>query len=192
MSLVEMFNPRPNISSSPPAGVSANPDTAQHKRGASISTLGLAGSNQGPTSPYNAFARQRRASISTSSASGSPEFRNSFGDEPAVIEEDDSVQGPAGGSPTSPSFARRVSFGAQALRDVRQAGPGTSNGGRRPSSSLYTLDEDGTHRVHLNSRSSETAKAGGKSRGRPQSSYSPIPLACFHSCQLRASLILSR
>jgi len=84
--------------------------------------LGLAAGSQ--DTPYNAFSRQRRASISTSSASSSPEFRNSF-DEGAVIEEDDKVGALA--TPPSPSFARRLSFGAQALRDVRQGGTSPSN-----------------------------------------------------------------
>lgn len=86
--------------------------------------LGLSGSANSQDSPYNAFSRQRRASISTTSASGSPEFRNSF-DESAVIEDDDKV-GPIN-SPPSPSFARRLSFGAQALRDVRQGGTSPTN-----------------------------------------------------------------
>lgn len=43
------------------------------------------------------------------------------------MEEDDSSQ--AALNPPSPSFARRVSFGAQALRDVRVGGsPGTTGG----------------------------------------------------------------
>lgn len=170
MSLVDMFSARPALGSSPPAAVQPTPDTAQHRRGTSISTLGLTTQGTGQTSPYNAFAKQRRASISTSSASSSPEFRNSFGDEPAVIEEDDMSKS-SYGAPPSPSFARRVSFGAQALRDVRQGGPVTPAGGRRPSSSLYTLSEDSNHPAQRHSRSPETAMAGGKSQGR-----SPISL----------------
>jgi len=61
--------------------------------------------------------------------SSSPDFKNSFGDEPAVLEEDDTARATIN-PPSSPSFARRVSFGAQALRDVRLGGsPGASGGG---------------------------------------------------------------
>jgi len=94
----------------------------------SLTTLGLGGSSPNQTSPFTAFAKQRRASISTSSGSGSPEFRNSFGDEPAVLEEDDRSAVPMN-TPATPSFARRVSFGAQALRDVRQGSNAGGTGG---------------------------------------------------------------
>jgi len=67
--------------------------------------------------------------VATSSVSSSPDFRNSFSDEPAVLEEDDTARATIN-PPASPSFARRVSFGAQALRDVRLGGsPGASGGG---------------------------------------------------------------
>jgi hypothetical protein len=78
-----------------------------------------------------------------------------------VVEEDDSVQ-----APPSPSFARRVSFGAQALRDGRLAGsPVAAGGGRRPSSSLFTLDETSENAASSRRTPSGTAKTGGKSRG---------------------------
>jgi len=132
-SFAELFNPRSAIStsasSSPPsAPISSSVPAPQHRRGMSITTFGLAGNNPNPTSPYTAFAKQRRASISTSSGSGSPEFRNSFGDEPAVLEEDDQTRVPLN-TPATPSFARRVSFGAQALWDVRQGGSVGAPGG---------------------------------------------------------------
>ncbi|KIW42726.1 hypothetical protein, variant 1 [Exophiala oligosperma] len=133
-SFIDMFNPRSaqstattGLSSSPPStNTSSNPNNTQHRRGTSITGLGLTTNPSGQT-PFSAF--QRRASIATSSASSSPDFKNSFGDEPAVIEEDDtSTQ--AIGQPPSPSFARRVSFGAQALRDVRMgSSPGSATGG---------------------------------------------------------------
>lgn len=166
-SFVDMFNPRaannPSISSSPPSSaIPTTPGVSQHRRGVSISTLGLAGSGSGQTSPFNAFAKQRRASIATSSGSGSPEFRNSFGDEPAVLEEDESTRGPVI-PPGSPSFARRVSFGAQALRDVRQGGmAGSPGAGRRPSSSLFTLDENSENTNPDSRASTRTAKTAGK------------------------------
>ena len=167
-SIVDMFSPRSNsttaaVSSSPPsAAVPSTPSVIQ-RRGTSITALGLTTNPQNQSSPYTAFARQRRASIATSSTSSSPDFKNSFGDEPAVIEEDDpsraTVQSP------SPSFARRVSFGAQALRDVKTGGsPGASGGGRRPSS-LFTLDENFENATPSRQAASGTAKTAGKSRG---------------------------
>jgi hypothetical protein len=134
-SFTELFIPRPAASQrsqshSPPNTNLQTPmgNTQPNRRPMSIATLGLSG-NTNQSSPLNAFAKQRRASVASSSASGSPEFRNSF-EENAVIEEDTHTDVPAN-TPASPSFARRVSFGAQALRDVRSTG-GTS-GGRRPS-----------------------------------------------------------
>ncbi|KAF7514031.1 hypothetical protein GJ744_006645 [Endocarpon pusillum] len=95
-------------------------NTQGNRRGMSITTFGLGGNSpNSQNSPLNAFAKQRRASVA-SSASGSPEFKNSFEDS-AVIEEDHQTGVPTN-TPASPSFARRVSFGAQALRDVRSTG----------------------------------------------------------------------
>jgi len=78
-------------------------------------------------SPFSAFAKQRQTSESTSSGTGSPDFKNSFADEPAVIEDDATNAQP--NPPSSPSFARRMSFGAQALRDVKHGGGSGSGGG---------------------------------------------------------------
>jgi len=125
----------------------------------SITTLGLNGNSpNSQNSPLSAFARQRRASVASSSASGSPEFKNSFEDS-AVIEEDHQT-----GAPATPSFARRVSFGAQALRDVRSTG--TASGGRRPSlfATLQEQPENETPRNDL-SPSNSKATARGGSRG---------------------------
>lgn len=171
-SFVEMFNPRLNtnssaISSSPPsAAVPSTPTVPQHRRGTSITALGLT-TNPSNQSPLTAFGLQRRASVATSSVASSPDFKNSFGDEPAVLEEDDASRATMN-PPSSPSFARRVSFGAQALRDVRLGGsPGsTSGGGRRPSSSvLSTLNENSENATAPRRAPSGTAKTAGKSRG---------------------------
>ena len=173
-SFVEFFQSRtaPNAptSSSPPSNSTptAIPKSTGHNRSLSAA-LGLSTSSPSQSNPYNAFQRQRRASVTTS-GSGSPEFRNSFGDEPAVIEEDEPMK-PMGNTPPSPSFGRRLSFGAQALRDVRQAsGPGSPGAGRQPSSSLYTLSEG------QETKAPRTAATGGKSRGLsslPQYSLGP-------------------
>ncbi|KIX07029.1 uncharacterized protein Z518_05005 [Rhinocladiella mackenziei CBS 650.93] len=166
-SFVDLFNPRLNtsaaaVSSSPPsATMSASPSVPQQRRGTSITALGLTTNPSHQSSPFTAFQRQRRASIATSSAASSPDFKNSFGDEPAVIEEDDSTR-QSQNSPSSPSFARRVSFGAQALRDVRMGGsPGASGGGRRPSS-LFTLDENSENATPSRQTASGTAKTAGE------------------------------
>ncbi|KAJ9605051.1 hypothetical protein H2200_010441 [Cladophialophora chaetospira] len=163
-SFVEMFNPRANsspsaaVSTSPPAAVVPPSPSVQHRRGTSITALGLTTNPSNP-SPFSAFGLQRRASVATSSVSSSPDFKNSFGDEPAVLEEDDTSRASIN-PPSSPSFARRVSFGAQALRDVRLGGsPGASGGGRRPSSSLLsTLDENSENATPSRRAASGTAK----------------------------------
>ncbi|KAK5942921.1 hypothetical protein PMZ80_003926 [Knufia obscura] len=170
-SFVEMLNPRAfgnsttssaSMSTSPSNAVPSAPGASNNGRKSMSMALGLQGSGNSQESPYNAFSRQRRASMSASSASGS-DFRNSF-DENAVIEEDDKI-GPMN-SPPSPSLARRLSFGAQALRDVRQGGTSpTNNAGRRPSYSLFTLSEDANadnKHPKSNSRSPGTAKTGGE------------------------------
>jgi hypothetical protein len=169
-SFTELFNPRPspgahstsysppNINTSTPMG---NPQS--NRRGMSITTLGLNGSSpNSQNSPLSAFARQRRASVASSSASGSPEFKNSFEDS-AVMEEDHQTGAPPI-TPATPSFARRVSFGAQALRDVRSTG--TASGGRRPSlfATLQEQPENETPRNDL-SPSNSKATARGGSRG---------------------------
>ncbi|OCT46737.1 hypothetical protein CLCR_02062 [Cladophialophora carrionii] len=168
-SIVEMFSPRLNtsssaaVSSSPPsAGVPSTPTVPQHRRGTSITALGLT-TNPSNQSHFSAFGLQRRASVATSSVASSPDFKNSFGDEPVVLEEDDTSRA-AINPPPSPSFARRVSFGAQALRDVRLGGsPGASGGGRRPSSSLLTtLDENSENATASRRATSGTAKTAGE------------------------------
>lgn len=168
-SFTEMFIPRPSSgtqgsSYSPPnANTSASMGSPQnHRRGMSITTLGLGGNSPtNPHSPLNAFAKQRRASVASSSASGSPEFRNSFED--SAISEEDHQSGLTTSTPVTPSFARRVSFGAQALRDVRNTGG--ASGGRRPSlfATLPEQPENDSSRNDL--PSSSKAATGGGSRG---------------------------
>ena len=164
-SLVEMFAPLSASKGSASYSTSAGP-TSQIKRAVSVSTPGLGATSPIQSSPFNAFAKQRRGSLS-SSASGSPEFRNSFSDEPVVIEEGDQMDVPMD-TPGSPSFARRVSFGAQALRDVKGGSVGRiGDGGRRPSSSLFTLSENHAPEGEsvTSPVASKTATARGKSRG---------------------------
>ncbi|SLM33463.1 hypothetical protein LPUS_01952 [Lasallia pustulata] len=95
------------------ANAAANVQRQQGRR-MSISTLGLSGSPT-QTSPF-AGPLGRRESCS-SGGSGSP------GTDENAVEDGDAGTSPASSSP----FARRMSFGARALRDVR-TGNGNFNG----------------------------------------------------------------
>ncbi|KAL2215289.1 hypothetical protein M432DRAFT_146500 [Thermoascus aurantiacus ATCC 26904] len=101
---------------SPIATAAANAQS-NHRRRVSITTLGLSGSPS-QTSPFG-YRSMRRGSLSSSVGSSSTYL------EEAVIEDNENT--PPGTTPVSP-FARRVSFGAQALREVR--GGGTTGNGR--------------------------------------------------------------
>ncbi|ATZ46069.1 hypothetical protein BCIN_01g07410 [Botrytis cinerea B05.10] len=87
-----------------------------HKRRMSISTLGLSGASPTQSSAFPFGGR--RGSVSTTASESI--------DESAIDDED----GPSRGTPTTP-FARRMSFGAQALRTVRtgNGSPGTNGEG---------------------------------------------------------------
>jgi hypothetical protein len=188
-SITELFTSRPvlntSVSPSPSPTTAPSPvPPAQPRKAMSIATLGLGGGSPTAGSPFTAFAKQRRASVATSSASGSPEFRNSFSDEPAVLEEGDSTTVPLN-PPGSPSLARRMSFGAQALRDVKQGGS-PAGGGRRLSTSLFAVNENvnpnGTPASIVGSP--QTATPAGKGRGRssllplsPSSPNSPTSMS---------------
>ncbi|OKL61262.1 hypothetical protein UA08_03925 [Talaromyces atroroseus] len=102
-----------------PITTAAASNAQSNRRRMSITTLGLSGSPTQP-SPFGSIAGRRE------SVSSSESFEDAI---------DDSDNSP-GNNPTSP-FARRVSFGAQALRDVR-GGNGTANG-RYPSSGSSPL-----------------------------------------------------
>lgn len=92
---------------------------AQQRR-LSIATLGLSGSPNS-TSPYGSF-RGRRESISSAN-SGSI-------DESAIEDEPAGARDANTSTPATP-FARRMSFGARAMRDIRTStgGGGNSGGG---------------------------------------------------------------
>ena len=116
--LSELFGRSPGSSGIPsypgPIAAAAANAQAHQRRRMSISTLGLSGSPT-QTSPFGSL-RGRQESCS-STTSGSP------GADESAIEEGDA--GP-NSSPTTP-FARRMSFGARALRDAR-GGAGNLNG----------------------------------------------------------------
>lgn len=108
---------------SPITTAAANAQSNQQRR-LSITTLGLSGSPT-QTTPFGTRA-MRRESLSSSVGSSSASL------EEAV----DDVENTPPNSQASP-FARRVSFGAQALREVR-GGSGTGNG-RYSSSGPYPM-----------------------------------------------------
>jgi hypothetical protein len=118
---------RSNSISGGPAAPFPGPITtaAAHdqRRRMSISTLGLSGTSPTQTSSFPFSGR--RGSVSTAGSESIDE---------SAIEDD---EGPGRSNPTTP-FARRMSFGAQALRTVRGSGsPGTS--GRSPSYTTSAL-----------------------------------------------------
>ena len=118
-------NNSPPPTSQLPGPISQAAQQAQRRR-LSLTTLGLSGSpNQ--TSPFNSI-RGRGDSIGSASAnSGSI-------DESAIAEDDGpSAQQNSGSMPPSP-FARRTSFGARALRDIRGNSFGGGGGGGGPGS----------------------------------------------------------
>ncbi|KAH6671092.1 hypothetical protein B0J14DRAFT_485168 [Halenospora varia] len=96
-----------------PSAISTGNGAAQdQRRRMSISTLGLSGTSPTQTHPFP-FAH-RRASVSTANSDSINE---------SAIDDDDS---PGHSAPTTP-FARRMSFGAQALRRAQPSGsPGTN------------------------------------------------------------------
>ncbi|KAK1140632.1 hypothetical protein N8T08_010029 [Aspergillus melleus] len=110
-------------STGPMASAVANAQSNQGRR-LSITTLGLSGS---PTQTSSLGPRNfRQGSVSSSVGSNSATY------EDAVTE--DSENGPSSATPSSP-FARRVSFGAQALRDARAGSIG--NGKYPPSERVF-------------------------------------------------------
>jgi hypothetical protein len=114
-----MSNSTGNSSFPYPIATAAASNAQSNRRRMSVTTLGLSGSPT-QTSPFSSFPG-RRESLSSSESY-----------EDAIDDNDNSPNN----NPTSP-LARRVSFGAQALRDVR-GGSGTGNG-RYPSSGSSPL-----------------------------------------------------
>ncbi|KAL9014524.1 MAG: hypothetical protein Q9173_000825 [Seirophora scorigena] len=96
-----------------PIATAAANAQAQQRRRLSITSLGLSGS---PTQA-SAFARARQGSLSSGASNNTSLDEN-------AIEEGDAA--PMSSSPNTP-FARRLSSGARALRDVR-TGSGNTNG----------------------------------------------------------------
>ncbi|RFU31370.1 hypothetical protein B7463_g4980, partial [Scytalidium lignicola] len=128
-----------------PGAISIATAQDQNRRRMSISTLGLSGSSPTQVSPFPFGAR--RASISTA---GSDSI-----DENAI----DDDEGPTRSTPITP-FVRRISFGAQALRNVR-----TGNGGNSPIAQGRTPPSNST----ISSRDRSGSRGG---RGTPPGTLS--------------------
>lgn len=118
--LSELFGRSPPNSNGTPAypgpiATAAANAQAQQRRRTSIASLGMAGS---PTQT-SAFTNMRNRQSSFGSGSSPSSSINE-----SAVEEGDAEPNT---SPTS-QFARRMSFGAKALRDVRTGGTGNANG----------------------------------------------------------------
>ena len=149
-----------------PGPISQAAAQAQGRR-MSLTTLGLSGSpNQ--TSPFNTF-RGRRGSIGSEN-SGSVDDSAIAEDEAPAAQQQNSG---SGNPPTSP-FARRTSFGARALRDIRSGSFTGNSGGGGPGSP----GQNGTRSPPASSSSKATAPNGtisareAKGRG--------LSLSCLH------------
>lgn len=110
----------------------------RQRRGSIADIFSKSSSNQASQANQANQANQRRLSISTLGLSGSP-TQTAFGNQNlrrgsissslgSVPNAEDAIAEDTEGSPNS-QFARRVSFGAQALRDAR----GSTGNGRHPS-----------------------------------------------------------
>lgn len=107
-----------NTTSAYPGPITSAAAQAQRRR-LSLTTIGLSGSpNQ--TSPFSAV-RSRAESVSSANSGSVDE--SPFEDDPA----------PSASSVPNTPFARRLSFGARALRDVRTSNGNIGNPNGRPS-----------------------------------------------------------
>jgi hypothetical protein len=122
-----LFGRSNSVPGSPPASHShPTPAAAAQPRRMSITTLGLSGNSPiQPQSPF--FPRNRRESISTAGSDSIDE---------SAIEDD---EGTSHSVPTTP-FARRMSFGTQAMFSGRPGGNSGSTG-RTPSTSLPSIPD---------------------------------------------------
>jgi hypothetical protein len=118
-SFVDMFGPRS-------AGAGNGQSSTASPRRPSITTLGL---STMPGAQNAGLGNHRSRGASISSANSGSVDESPF--------EDDSNSNSATSLPTSP-FARRMSFGARALREVRNGPPAPGNANGRPSVSSST------------------------------------------------------
>ncbi|EDU45408.1 hypothetical protein PtrSN002B_001885 [Pyrenophora tritici-repentis] len=94
---------------------------AQRRR-LSLTTIGL-GASPGQTSPFLQTPRTRTESISSA---------NSGSVDESPFEDDYALSASTSSSNPATPFARRLSFGARAMRDVRQSNGGVGNPNGRP------------------------------------------------------------
>jgi len=94
---------------------------AQRRR-LSLTTIGL-GASPGQTSPFLQTPRTRTESISSA---------NSGSVDESPFEDDYALSASTNSSNPATPFARRLSFGARAMRDVRQSNGGVGNPNGRP------------------------------------------------------------
>ncbi|KAI9848723.1 MAG: hypothetical protein M1837_006810 [Sclerophora amabilis] len=124
-----------NGTSAFPSAIASAAANAQSRRRMSITTLGLSGSPPGQTSPFGS-ANSRPASISSAGTT-------SASLDESVIEEGEAPNN----TPTTP-FARRMSFGARALRDVRQGNNGNNSNGRSSTSTSNSIDHSASSPIN--------------------------------------------
>ncbi|KAI0007468.1 hypothetical protein F4779DRAFT_502863 [Xylariaceae sp. FL0662B] len=135
----------------------------EQRRRLSVTTLGLSGSS--PNSATTPFGL-RRGSISTT---------NSDSIDENAVEDDETVRA----GPNSP-FARRMSFGAQAMRNIRPgpASPGSTDNGFNWSEQLRSRAESSVtgHRPSFGAHASTSPPRGSSTHDRAKSiSEMPAP-----------------
>jgi hypothetical protein len=120
------------------------PNPENHRRRGSIADIFSKSSNPSNTQAANQQTNQRRLSITTLGLSGSPTQASAFGGNRnfrqgslsssmgSNLPTEDSLEDEQGTSPNS-QFARRLSFGAQALRDARAGSVGNGRNYPPPS-----------------------------------------------------------
>jgi hypothetical protein len=117
-SFVDLFGPRQS------AGSQSNPP-----RRLSITTLGLSTVPGTQTSPYS---NMRARAESVSSANSGSVDESPFEDEPSGPPPSASMSSSVSSSMPATPFARRMSFGAKALREPRNGGGSSPNGSGGP------------------------------------------------------------
>lgn len=163
-----------------PGPISTAAAQAQRRR-LSLTTLGLSGSpNQ--TSPFNSYRRESGGSANSGSIDES------------AIEDDVGASAPVPHTP----FGRRMSFGAKALRDVRNSTGGSGGGGgggggeqTAPTGTRKPSTHATQQQPHISSRSSGDAKGRGLCPLFPSISFFCISISLFPPPRLLTSSHLS-
>lgn len=96
-----------------------------------------------------------------------------------MIDSDDQLKPPT--TPSGGGFGRRLSFGAQAYREVnKSSAPGVASGGTRPPSHfLSVLSEKNENGAPSSAGGTGTAAAAGKGRGVSSASVLFLPPAAY-------------